>query len=97
MARLLDLMICVFPFEKTMYEASGLHTIFAGHPLLEALAREKMSINREDDLVGALPGSREREVNGIFPSWSKLADSSSKNGRMSASRRRRLARLMPRG
>jgi lipid-A-disaccharide synthase len=67
MARLLDLMICVFPFEKPMYEASGLHTVFAGHPLLEALARERMSIKREDDLVGLFPGSREREVKRIFP------------------------------
>jgi lipid-A-disaccharide synthase len=67
MARLLDLMICVFPFEKPMYEASGLHTVFAGHPLLEALAKEKLSINREDDLVGLFPGSREREVKRIFP------------------------------
>ena len=67
MARLLDLMICVFPFEKPMYEASGLHTVFAGHPLLEALAKEKININREDHLVGLFPGSREREVKRIFP------------------------------
>jgi lipid-A-disaccharide synthase len=67
MARLLDLMICVFPFEKPMYEASGLHTVFAGHPLLEALAKEKTSITREDNLVGFFPGSREREVKRIFP------------------------------
>jgi lipid-A-disaccharide synthase len=66
-ARLLDLMVCVFPFEKPMYEASGLHTVFAGHPLLEALAKEKVSINREGDLVGLFPGSREREVKRIFP------------------------------
>lgn len=67
MARLLDLMICVFPFEKAIYEASGLHTVFVGHPLLEALAPERTSINREDDLVGLFPGSREREVKRIFP------------------------------
>ena len=42
MARLLDLMICVFPFEQPMYEASGLHTVFVGHPLLEALAAERI-------------------------------------------------------
>ncbi len=68
LARLLDLMICVFPFERPMYEASGLHTIFAGHPLLEALAKEKIGVLREDALVGLFPGSREREVKRIFPS-----------------------------
>jgi lipid-A-disaccharide synthase len=67
MARLLDLMICVFPFEKPMYEASGLHTVFAGHPLLEALASEKKEIARDDHLLGLFPGSREREVKRIFP------------------------------
>ncbi len=67
MARLLDLMICVFPFEQPMYEASGLHTIFVGHPLLEALAAEKTGVARDEDLLGLFPGSREREVKRIFP------------------------------
>jgi len=67
MARILDLMICVFPFEAPMYEASGLHTVFVGHPLLEALEREKFSAPREPGLVGFFPGSREREVRRIFP------------------------------
>lgn len=67
MARFLDLMICVFPFEQPMYEASGLHTVFAGHPLLEALAREKSPAARRDDLLAFFPGSREREVKRIFP------------------------------
>jgi len=67
MARLLDLMICVFPFEKPMYEASGLRTVFAGHPLLEALAAEKTGLARDENLLGFFPGSREREVKRIFP------------------------------
>ena len=67
MARILDLMICVFPFEAPMYEASGLHTVFVGHPLLEALDREKIPAAREPGLVGFFPGSREREVRKIFP------------------------------
>jgi lipid-A-disaccharide synthase len=67
MARILDLMICVFPFEQPMYEASGLHTVFAGHPLLESLAREKTGAPREENLLGLFPGSRSREVKRIFP------------------------------
>lgn len=50
-----------------MYEASGLHTVFVGHPLLEALDREKIPAPREPGLVGFFPGSREREVRKIFP------------------------------
>ena len=67
MAKILDLMICVFPFEAPMYEASGLHTVFVGHPLLEALEFERTSAPRESCLVGFFPGSREREVKRIFP------------------------------
>lgn len=67
MARILDLMICVFPFEAPMYEASGLHTVFVGHPLLEALSHERRNIPRESALLGFFPGSREREVRRIFP------------------------------
>lgn len=67
MAAYLDLMVCVFPFEAPMYEASGLHTVFAGHPLLEALGRERQTIPRESGLLGFFPGSREREIRRIFP------------------------------
>lgn len=67
MARWLDLMICVFPFEAPMYEASGLRTVFVGHPLLEALRAEKRTIHREGDLIGLFPGSRDREVRRLFP------------------------------
>ena len=67
MARYLDLMICVFPFEAPMYEASGLHTVFVGHPLLEALAAKRSGVEREPNLLGLFPGSREREVKRNFP------------------------------
>jgi lipid-A-disaccharide synthase len=67
MARFLDLMICVFPFEQPMYEASRLHTVFVGHPLLEALTAEKTGVHRDQNLLGLFPGSREREVKRIFP------------------------------
>ncbi len=68
MAKLLDLMICIFPFEKALYEESGLPTIFAGHPLVDEMAKlREGGIEREDGLVALLPGSREREVEKLFP------------------------------
>lgn len=73
MARILDLMICVFPFEQPMYEASGLHTVFTGHPLLESLEVEKTGIARDENLLGLFPGSREREVKRIFPTMVEAA------------------------
>ncbi len=67
MARWLDRMFCIFPFEKDLYEKSGLHTEFVGHPMaaqVEILGDE----TREANLLALLPGSREREVRKIFPS-----------------------------
>ena len=66
MARWLDRMFCIFPFEKDLYEKSGLHTDFVGHPMaakLEILGDEA----RQPNLFALLPGSREREVRKIFP------------------------------
>lgn len=67
MARYLDLMLCIFPFEKPLYEASGLPTEFVGHPMLDSFAPKRLGIDRETDLVALLPGSRGKEVRKIFP------------------------------
>jgi len=77
MARWLDLMLCIFPFEADLYNESGLRTIFVGHPMIERLRERKIDppspgsgvagIQRNSDLVGLFPGSRAREVRKIFP------------------------------
>ncbi len=67
MAAFLDLMICIFPFEKPLYEASGLRTEFVGHPMVEELERYRISEARDPKLVVLLPGSRNREIRRIFP------------------------------
>ncbi len=67
MACYLDLMLCIFPFEKDLYEASGLHTEFVGHPMLDSLAPLKTNTPRSEHLVGLFPGSRDREVRRLFP------------------------------
>jgi lipid-A-disaccharide synthase len=67
MARVLDLMICIFPFEKELYEKSGLRTVFAGHPLVDRTASLKKGWVREPSLVGFFPGSRSNEVARLFP------------------------------
>ena len=67
MAKLLDVMLCIFPFEKALYESSGLRTEFVGHPMIDALAAKRVTEPRRDKLVALLPGSRRREVRKIFP------------------------------
>ncbi len=67
MAQWLDLMICIFPFEVALYNASGLNTVFGGHPMTDHLETKRISAPREHDLIGLFPGSREREVARLFP------------------------------
>ena len=83
MARWLDLMLCIFPFEADLYNRSGLRTIFVGHPMIERLRERKIDppspntgparvsgvtgIERDSNLIGLFPGSRGREVRKIFP------------------------------
>ena len=67
MARCIDLMLCIFPFEADLYNRSGLRTRFVGHPMVDRLAAEKLNIERDPRLIGLFPGSREREIRKIFP------------------------------
>src|SRR6266446_430460 len=65
MARWLDLMICIFPFEAELYEKSGLRTVFAGHPMIENLESKRIDTPRDPNLIAFFPGSRAREVRNI--------------------------------
>ncbi len=67
MARWLDLMLCIFPFEAELYEQSGLRTIFVGHPMIDDLETKRIEALRAPHLVGLFPGSRAREVRKLLP------------------------------
>src|SRR5947209_5306910 len=58
MAKFLDLMLCLFPFELPLYSDAGLRAVCVGHPLLDSLAVEKREQLRDASLVALLPGSR---------------------------------------
>ena len=68
MARLLDEMLCLFPFEKPIFENAGLKTTFVGNPLVDELEEKRIpGVVRDGLLVGLFPGSREREIARLFP------------------------------
>jgi lipid-A-disaccharide synthase len=62
MAQWLDLMLCIFPFEKVLYEGYGLKTEFAGHPLVDWHRAQDRGLVRQENLIGLFPGSRRREI-----------------------------------
>jgi len=72
-ARRVDRMAVIFPFEREAYSASGLQVDFVGHPLVERLGEIASRSSREEmrcslgldpggHLVVLLPGSRRNEV-----------------------------------
>jgi lipid-A-disaccharide synthase len=67
MARFVDLVLCIFPFETDLYAASGLRAVFVGHPMIERLETQKIDTQRDQKVIGLFPGSRSREVRKIFP------------------------------
>jgi len=75
LARIVDRMVVVFPFETAIYERAGLPVSFVGHPLLERLAvtksheavRRDLGIAEGEQLVALLPGSRRQEIRRILP------------------------------
>ncbi len=67
MAKWLDLMLCIFPFEAELYQKSGLRTVFVGHPMVENLEAQRIKTMRDSDLIGLFPGSRGREIRKILP------------------------------
>jgi len=67
MARSVDLVLCIFPFEADLYNESGMRAVFVGHPMIERLQARKIDAERDPSLIGLFPGSRLREVRKIFP------------------------------
>lgn len=70
MAKYLDLVLCIFPFEPAYYEETDLKAIFIGHPLGGTVVGSWEK--RTPGLVGLFPGSREKEIRAHMPIMSAL-------------------------
>jgi lipid-A-disaccharide synthase len=65
-----DHVLCIFPFEKPLYDTAGIPATYVGHPLASvvpmhidrAAARQALGSKPNDTLVAVLPGSRASEV-----------------------------------
>ncbi len=67
----IDLMICVLPFEKSIYEEAGVPVVYCGHPLVE-IVQEELSKQTKFEIakrpaIGLMPGSREIEISRHMP------------------------------
>ncbi len=74
-AKKVDKMAVILPFEVPLYRRKGVDVEFVGHPLLDVLdedltreeARGRLGVPAEALLIGLLPGSREQEVKTLLP------------------------------
>jgi lipid-A-disaccharide synthase len=70
MARWVDKLAVVFPFEEPLFRDAGVDTTFVGHPLIDDLEpeldetafRAELGVSAAARLVGLLPGSRRGEL-----------------------------------
>ncbi len=77
----IDKVLCIFPFEKPMYEEYGIDTHYCGHPLVSQLepktdreeffARHGFDVNKK--LVSVFPGSRVFELKQLMGVFVKSA------------------------
>jgi lipid-A-disaccharide synthase len=73
-ARAVDRLLVVFPFEVDLFREAGIDTTFVGHPLLDLEpgstpeeTRQSLGFSTGDTVLALLPGSRPQEVAQILP------------------------------
>lgn len=82
MRRIMDRLLCIFPFEEAFFRKHGVPARYIGHPLA---SRVKPGISREEffkkhdvpldrPLIAVLPGSRRSEAMRHIPELRKAAD-----------------------
>jgi lipid-A-disaccharide synthase len=80
-ARVVDRMLCILPFEERFYEGTGVSARFVGHPFAERLLpgdatsyRVSLGLPAGRTTIALLPGSRRSEIQRIFPAMLEAAE-----------------------
>jgi lipid-A-disaccharide synthase len=80
-ARLVDRMLCILPFEERFYEGTGVSARFVGHPFAEkppprpaADYRAELGLALGRITVAIMPGSRLPELRRLFPPMLEAAE-----------------------
>ncbi|MFV5514655.1 lipid-A-disaccharide synthase [Acinetobacter gerneri] len=71
----IDLVLCLFPFEKAFYHQFNVNAAFVGHPLASQLplenpirpVKEALGLDPDQKFIALLPGSRGGEVERLAP------------------------------
>jgi lipid-A-disaccharide synthase len=81
MARSVDHVLCLFPFEPALLAQHGIAATYVGHPLADAIplevprtaARQTLGLGESDSVIALLPGSRRSEIQYIAPLFLQAA------------------------
>jgi lipid-A-disaccharide synthase len=81
-ARAVDHVLCLFPFEPEILRRAGVAATFVGHPLADAIplqppreaSRAALGLAAGDTVVALLPGSRHSEIHANGPAFLQAAD-----------------------
>ncbi len=76
-----DKVLCIFPFEKELYEKEGIDVHYCGHPLISQLQPpanrdeffEKHGLDKNKKLISIFPGSRVFELKNLMKIFVKSA------------------------
>jgi len=80
-ARSVDHVLCLFPFEPALLTQHGIAATYVGHPLADAIpleapraaARQALGLTDAEAVVALLPGSRRSEIHYIAPLFLQAA------------------------
>jgi lipid-A-disaccharide synthase len=78
-AKSIDRMLVILPFETEIYRKKGMDVHFVGHPLKGNLASNQSksqfckenTLNPSSPIIGLLPGSRKQEISRLLPEMSR--------------------------
>lgn len=66
-ARLVDRMLVILPFEEQFYRQHGVPVTYVGHPLIDELSAARSHRTRTLPSIALMPGSRRHEIKALLP------------------------------
>ncbi len=87
LAKYIDKMLVIFPFEEDIYRQAGIDVHFVGHPFLDVIRFiysgghkknkkeiiQQLGFISEKPIIGILPGSRKQEIDELLPIMLEVA------------------------
>ena len=74
-ARSVDKMLVILPFEEAMYREIGVECIYVGHPLLDQLQAVSLTgLFKNGMVIGIFPGSRDQEIRRLLGVMIEVAE-----------------------